>query len=138
MKVSELMGKEVIVVYPGDSVQKVCAEMGKHNHGLAVVLNNIHEKKVVGIVSNKDIINKLISKKISPKTKVVSDIMNKKVISLSSDKLTSEAMLIMIKQGIKRIIVIDNGSLQGIISSNDILIEMAKRKKQLLDMAIDF
>ena len=135
MKVSELMGKEVIVVYPGDSVQKVCAEMGKHNHGLAVVLNNIHEKKVVGIVSNKDIINKLISKKISPKTKVVSDIMNKKVISLSSDKLTSEAML---KQGIKRIIVIDNGSLQGIISSNDILIEMAKRKKQLLDMAIDF
>jgi CBS domain-containing protein len=47
-------------------------------------------------------------------------------------------MALMRKHGIKRILVIENGILQGIISSNDIIDGMIKYKKQLLDMAIEF
>ena len=43
-----------------------------------------------------------------------------------------------LKHGIKRIVVIDNGVVQGILSSNDLIQGMAKYKKQMLDIAIDF
>ena len=132
------MGKEIVAVYSGDTVQKVCNEMGKYGHGIAVILNNIHEKKVMGVLSNKDVINKVISKKKSLENTRVSDIMVKKVISIRSDKLSSEAMILMIKHKIKRLVVIDNGVVQGILSSNDLLQGMAKYKKQMLDIAIDF
>jgi predicted transcriptional regulator len=44
----------------------------------------------------------------------------------------------MVDKGVKRVIVIENNTLQGIISSNDILQGMIKYKKELLDLAIDF
>ncbi|MBR9699984.1 CBS domain-containing protein [Candidatus Woesearchaeota archaeon] len=138
MKVSGLMSKELCTVYAGDTAQKATEEMAKHNRGLLAVYNDIKDKEVIGVLSNKDIINKIIAKKISPETVFVKDIMTKGVISLSPDKTTSDAMALMREHQIKRILVIENSVLQGIISSNDILEGMVKYKKELLDMAIDF
>lgn len=138
MKVSDLMNTEPVVVYGGDTVQTAAEEMAKYKRGMVIVLNNVQDKKVVGVLSNKDIIEKVIAKKKPPVQFFVSDIMAKKVISITSDKNTTEAMGLMRKNNIKRIVVIDNGALKGVISSNDILESILKKKKELLDLAIDF
>ena len=138
MKVSELMGKDLVIVYGGDTAKKVADVMARHNHGLATVFDNINDKNIVGVVADTDIIKKVIAKGLSCEDVFVSDIMVKGVKSIAPDETTSAAMAKMIDENIKRLIVIENGVLQGIISSNDILRGMVKYKKELLDMAIDF
>ncbi len=138
MKVTELMNPHPVTVYGGDSVQKAAELMAQTGRGLLVVIDNIGDRKVIGVLSNKDIINKVIAKKISPTNRLVSEVMNREVVSIIPEAATSDAMALMRKHGIKRILVIENGILQGIISSNDIIDGMIKYKKQLLDMAIEF
>ncbi len=138
MDVKDLMNKDTVAVFGGDTVQKAAEEMGKYNRGLVVVFDTIENKKVIGVVSNKDIINKVIAKGISPKKVFIREVMNKNPVSVKPTDHSSKAMGLMRDKGIKRVIVLENGALQGIISSNDILDAMVKYKKQLLEMAIDF
>ncbi len=138
MKVSDLMNDEVVTVFGGDTVKAAITEMAESNRGLVVVIDSIINKKVIGVLSNKDVINKIVSKNIDPASVFVSDVMSKNYIWVRPDATSSEAMALMRKYQIKRVLVIENGSLQGIISSNDILDGMLKYKKELLDLAIDF
>lgn len=138
MKVSKIMNKDPAVIFGGDTVQKAAEIMTKKNRGLLAVLNTSEERKVIGVITNKDIVNKAISKKMDPSSTTVAGIMTKDILSVTSDSATSDAMLLMRKYHIKRVLVIDNGVLQGIVSSNDIIDAMIMYKKQLLDMALDF
>ncbi len=138
MKIKEIMNKDPLVVYGGDTIQHVAEEMARSDHGMAVVLDDQESKKAIGVVSNKDVINKVIARKLSLESKFAQDIMTRQLISLDPEKTTSDAMYLMRKYNIKRIIVLDNDAVQGIITSNDILDAMIRYKKELLDMAIDF
>ena len=138
MDIKELINTEIVVAHEGDTVQRACNLMADHNKGFLPVLNNTIERKVVGVISNKDIINKVVATGQDSQKLVVSDIMAKEPVVVSSEASTSDAMFLMRKHNIKRVLVVDNGVLQGIISSNDILDGMLKYKKQLLDMAMDF
>jgi CBS domain-containing protein len=82
MKVTELMNPHPVTVYGGDSVQKAAELMAQTGRGLLVVIDNIGDRKVIGVLSNKDIINKVIAKKISPTNRLVSEVMNREVVSI--------------------------------------------------------
>jgi CBS domain-containing protein len=138
MKVSELMDKEPVIVFGGNTVKQASEKMAEKGHGLAVVLDNIQDRNVIGVITDKDIVGRVIAKGLSYGTTMVSDVMVTDVVSISPEATTSDVMILMIDKGIKRVIVIENGVLQGIISSNYILQAMVKYKKALLDMAIDF
>lgn len=138
MKVSDIMGKDLVIVYGGDTAKKAAEMMAKHNHGLAIVFDTVNDKNIIGVVADKDIIRKVIAKGLSCDNIFVSDIMVEDVKSISPGDTTSTAMAMMINENIKRLIVVENKSLQGIISSNDIIQGMVKYKKELLDLAIDF
>jgi CBS domain-containing protein len=138
MKVRELMNDQPLYVFSGDTIQKASEEMAEHHRGLVVVFDSIDTKNVIGVLSNKDIVEKVISVKKSPSSVFVRGVMRENPIACSPDDNTSKAMELMRKHNIKRIVVIQNDSLVGIISSNDILDAMIRYKKELLDLAIDF
>ncbi|MFH1209342.1 MAG: CBS domain-containing protein [archaeon] len=138
MNISSIMSKEPTVIFGGDTIQKASEIMALYNRGMLVVINSVEEKKVIGVLSNKDVVNRLIAKKLQPDKVFVSELMTKNFISASPDTSLSEAMLLMRKYRIKRLVVLQNGILQGIVSTNDILNAMLKHKEDLLKMAIDF
>ena len=138
MLVKELMQKEVVVVYGGNTVRKAAEEMSVNNRGFLPVYDSMENKNLIGVLSNADIVSKVVSKGLDPSSITVSDIMIKKVISISPEAPTSEAMTLMRKYAVKRLPVMENNVLQGIISSNDILNAMIRYKKELLEMAIEF
>jgi len=139
MKVSQLMSKECDFVYSQDSCQEVAKIMATHNRGLLAILKNEDQPEVIGVVSNKDIIDKVVAKKKVPEKVPVSQIMTKKYIYVDPNEITSKVMFLMINNGIKRVLVIDKqGNLVGIIASTDIIRGMLRYKKQLLDLALDF
>ncbi len=138
MKVTELMTKECVTIYEGDTIEKAISVMAKEDRGMLVVLENALSKKVVGVVTNKDVINKVISKDEDPASVRVSEIMTDKVVSLPTTATSSDAMIKMDNENIKRVLILDDDILQGVISTHDVIAGMLKHKKELLDMALDF
>ncbi|HRE31864.1 MAG TPA: CBS domain-containing protein, partial [Candidatus Berkiella sp.] len=75
---------------------------------------------VQGIISERDLINKLISKKLEPTQVKVSEVMTHNVLTVSSDTTVQKAMEIITEKRFRHLPVVDNGKLVGIISIGDI------------------
>ena len=112
MKVKEIMNK-VIVVEHDISVKEVAKIMSNRNIGSLVVLKN---NKIAGIITEKDIL-----KNISSLEKKISAVMSKNVITIDLNESIDNAALIMSENKIKRLPVIDNNKLVGILTATDII-----------------
>lgn len=77
-------------------------------------------EKVVGIISERDIINKLVSKKLDANAVKVSEVMTKNVLTVTSDTTVQKAMEIITEKRFRHLPVVDNGKLVGIISIGDV------------------
>lgn len=77
-------------------------------------------EKVQGIISERDIINKLVSKKLDAANVKVSDVMTKNVLTVTSDTTVQRAMEIITEKRFRHLPVVDNDKLVGIISIGDI------------------
>lgn len=77
-------------------------------------------EKVQGIISERDIINKLVSKKLDATTVKVSDVMTKNVLTVTSDTTVQKAMEIMTEKRFRHLPIVDDGKLIGIISIGDL------------------
>jgi CBS domain-containing protein len=150
VKVKEIMKRKVICFSPNDSILKVAKVFSEKNISGAPVVEN---KKVVGIISETDIIKvirlklpnatptaqlsflilnflkdafgfKKELKKISQLT--VKNLMSKKVISISPEASIVEAAEMMEKYDVQRLPVVKNGKLVGIISRADLVKTLIK------------
>jgi predicted transcriptional regulator len=76
----------------------------------------------VGIVTEKDLISKVVARNRVPSEILVEEVMSQPVITISPSTSLREAARIMMKRGIRRLPVVNNnGELVGIITDNDIL-----------------
>ncbi len=139
MKVKELMTKKVKTVTPEDSVEKVFLffnfERIRH-------LPVVEKKKIVGMVSDRDLkkvmgslkIRKEISKKgelyVTIKKRKVKTIMKRGVLTIPLNAEASQAAAIMVKKRIGALPVVKGGELMGIITSTDILKAYIKLSNQ--------
>ena len=112
MKIKDVMNK-VIVIEHDVSVKEAAQIMSNKNIGSLVVLKN---NKIVGIITEKDIM-----KNISFLSKKISAIMAKNVVTIDCGESIDNAALIMTERKIKRLPVVDNDKLVGIITSTDII-----------------
>jgi len=86
--------------------------------GALVVLEN---RKLVGIISERDYARKVILSGKASKDTLVSEIMSKEVISLSPDEDIEGVMALMTDRGIRHMPVLEGGQLVGIISIGDVV-----------------
>jgi len=112
MKVSQIMKKAYVIDY-NNSLKQVAKLMSNKKIGGVIVIKN---NKIVGIVTEKDIISN-ISKINSP----VEKIMTKKIVSVSPNEDSSKAVEIMFNNKIKRLAVIEKGNLVGLIRLTDLI-----------------
>ena len=118
MKIKEIT-KSVKTISPEDTVKEAAVLMSRHNIGSLVVINS--KKKVVGIVTERDIIDKVNAKdKLASRVRV-EDIMSPNVITIDSNSLIDDAVYLMVKHRIKKLPVLDNNELVGIITATDIV-----------------
>lgn len=126
MFVHDIMTKDVFYVEADASVNRAFQVCYEHKHSQLPVVEG---KKLVGLITEKLLAEVSPSKATSlsvyeinyllSKTKV-SDVMIKKVFSVSSDALLEEAALIMYNENIGILPVVDDGNLCGIITRLDI------------------
>ncbi|MBW6451112.1 MAG: CBS domain-containing protein [DPANN group archaeon] len=118
IKVSEIMTKKVIVIESEKSVKEAAHFLKLYNiRGLVVVENN----DVIGLVTDKDIINNIVSENKIPSQFKVKDIMTSKLFSVGPDEKISDVADKMYSNRIGRVPVIDSDdNLVGIITETDI------------------
>lgn len=118
MKVKECMCSEVVCVKPDTTIQNVAKQMQEAHVGCMPICNE--ENKVVGIVTDRDLILRCIACDKDYKQTPVSEIMTTNIYSVKPEDTVSEAIKYMCDCQVKRIPVIQDGILKGIITLGDL------------------
>ncbi len=115
--VKEIMSKPPVVIDYRKSARAAAMLMKKSRKGFLVVVKN---GKPVGVLSDSDLINKIIVKKRDASKTKVRDIMTKPLIVVSPDSDILEAVEKMKKSNIHRLPVIKKGKVIGVLSLTDV------------------
>ena len=134
-KCSEVMTKKPVCCLPTDVVSKAAQRMKKENVGSIPVIDNEKTKKVIGIVTDRDLAMQIVADGGDPKSTSVSDVMTRKVITCLADDGIQVAVDAMAKHQLRRIPVVDaDYRILGIISQADVATRIKKRKNKLVRM----
>lgn len=120
MKIKDIMTKSIAIIDPEDTVIQAAQLMKKHNVGSIPVCRG---EKVIGIITDRDIALKAVANGSDPGTLRVGEIMSKNPILGNPDMDVTEAGKLMGKNQIRRLPIVDNHRLVGIVSLGDIAIE---------------
>lgn len=116
--VSQIMQTILITVSPKTSIFEAAKLMDEENVGTVLVLGN--EKKLLGMVTDRQIVVRAIAHKRDLSTTTVDEIMTKWPMTIFPDTTCKEAIEIMGDYGYRRLPVEKNGQLVGIISLSDL------------------
>jgi len=116
--VSESMTRNVVTCSAGDTVQRIHALMIDSGYSAFPV---IKKKKVVGMISRRDLLKDGRWRTSSETTTTVDNLMTTPVVTAGPDDDIRVAADIMVKQDISRLPVIENDAIVGIIDRHDIL-----------------
>ncbi len=131
MKVRDCMCNNVRCVNPNDSVCN-CAKLMSNNHiGCIPVCDD--SQNIVGIVTDRDIILRSIACDKDVKSTPVSEIMSCKICSCTPDTHLNEAQDLMKKNQIRRIPVMENNKIVGILTLGDLAANPKVDNKDVTD-----
>jgi CBS domain-containing protein len=125
MKVRALMTTEPVTVEPGATLGEVAMLMKQEDCGSIPVVEG---GRLIGIVTDRDIVIRGVAAGTDPKTQRVSTVMSADPVTVSPDDDVSEAEQIMADRQIRRLPVVEKGSLVGIIVTAQIARADDKRK----------
>jgi len=116
--VKDVMNKNVVVAKPIVTLREAARVMGEMNMGSLVIME---DEKIVGIVTSTDVL-KAIGEGKDPDKVTIGEIATKNVITIQADDPLEKAVDIMVKYKIKKLPVMMNEKLVGIITVSDIAI----------------
>ena len=102
-----------------DATLEQCAKVMAKNHVGALVVKDNHASQ--GLITEQDIVRKLIAKGINPVAKKVKDFMEKKLITIKPNDDIYEALIKMRDSNIRHLPVVDGGKMVGLLTLKDIL-----------------
>jgi len=119
--VRDVMSKDVKVVRPDSSVKEVVATMNKFDIGSIVVVQG---GRPVGIITERDILRRTVEPCLAPETLTARQVMSSPVLTINETASIDEAAKLMAKKNVKKLPVMDNQKLVGIVTFTDIVIKV--------------
>lgn len=115
--VSDVMSKRIVAVLPGDTLEEAARLMREHDVGMLPVVSGGELK---GLVTDRDIVLKCVAVGKLPGEVKAYQIMSKDVVSISPGQTVSEAARLMGKEQVRRLPVVKDGIIDGMVSMADI------------------
>jgi CBS domain-containing protein len=116
--VHDAMTLNVVTIDPKSSVADAALLMSSYKVGSLIVKSNAGPE---GLITESDIIRKVVSKDIMASKATIGDIMTKNLIKIDPGSDLNEAARLMAKMSIRRLPVVKNGVLVGILTSTDVM-----------------
>jgi CBS domain-containing protein len=117
MDVKDIMVKEIITVNPDAKIRDAVDLMNKNEIGCLVVTR---KGKPVGIMTERDVLKKIVCGCKNPEQTRVSEIMSKPLIVGRVDMSWTEAVKLMLDRNIKKLPILDGERLVGLVTLTDI------------------
>ena len=129
-KCRNVMTENLVFCTPEDTVSKVAQLMKREDIGPVLIVDNERSKKLVGIVTDRDLALKVVGEGRDPKTTKVEEVMSRKLVTCHADDDIENALKAMAQYQLRRIPVVDaNMSLVGIISQADVATRVDEPEK---------
>ncbi len=129
--VRDVMSSPVITVREDDTIADVARLMDEHKIGCVIVVRDRDEP--VGIITERDIVRKVVAKDKRPSEVKASEIMSTPLFTIEPDEDVKEAARMMARFDVRRLVVMHKGRMVGIVSSKDLL----QAVPSLLDVMIE-
>jgi CBS domain-containing protein len=120
-------GSTVVTIEPSGTVKELLGLLAEHNIGALVVVD---AGKVVGIVSERDVVRRLDDRGASILDGTVADIMTTPVHSCRSDDSVDSVAATMTERRIRHMPVIDDDALDGIVTIGDVVLSRSRQLEQ--------
>lgn len=125
MKVREIMTKDIASLRSDDSIERAAQLMKQYNCGCIPVCTN---DKVIGVITDRDIAVRSVASGQTPGEKRVGDVMTTNLVVGNPDMDVADAASIMSDRQIRRLPIVENNSLVGIVALGDISLESSEQK----------
>jgi CBS domain-containing protein len=123
--ISEVMTRDPLTIDAGAPVSDAAQIMRDYNIGDVIVMKD--DGGVCGIVTDRDLTLRVIAPGYDPKTLKVEDVCTEELSSITSDQPVTEAVALMRDHAIRRLPVVDDGNLVGVVSLGDLAMERDPR-----------
>jgi CBS domain-containing protein len=116
-KVQDVMTKNVATVSPNQTVQEAAQIMSEKNIGALPVVEN---GQVIGMITDRDITLRTSAQGKDPASIRVSEVMTNRVVTGTPDMSVQEAANLMAQHQVRRLPIVENNQLQGMVALGDI------------------
>ena len=124
-KVKDIMSRDIATVNHHDNIFQAAVLMKEKNIGFVPVMDENH---VVGTLTDRDLVIRGYAQKHSGSTKI-NEVMSPTIIAVSPETSLKEAAEKMAKEQIRRLLVIEQGHLVGIVALGDLAIRQAMEEQ---------
>jgi signal-transduction protein with cAMP-binding, CBS, and nucleotidyltransferase domain len=135
ISISDVITKDVKVIDQEQNIFDTSKVMVDNNIGSVVVIDNNDSKNPVGIVTERDIVRIVSTFSLSDLQVPIRKLMSYPLITLSKNASVLDAMKLMYERKIKRVIILEDNKLAGIVSDHDIF-NLLMNNKELITTVI--
>ena len=129
-KCNEVMTKDPICCLPNDLVIKAAQLMKSEHVGSIPVIENEQTKKLVGIVTDRDLALKIVADKLDAASTKVEMVMTRKLVTCHAEDDLQKAVDAMSENQLRRILIVDDDNkILGIIAQADVVMHFDHPKK---------
>jgi CBS domain-containing protein len=126
----DVMTKDPVFCQPGDSLTKVAEIMKQEDVGSVPVVESVGSRRLVGIITDRDIVVKAVAAGRAPDSATVKDAMTPNPVSCREEDDVEQALKLMKERQVRRMPIVDaSGHLTGIIAQADVATRVNKDSK---------
>jgi CBS domain-containing protein len=92
-----------------------------------------HDEELVGMITDRDITTRVVAEAADPKTTSVGDVYSRDLISVEPDNDLDQALQLMARHQVRRLPVVENGRLVGIVAQADIALRENEKTGALVE-----
>ncbi len=118
----------LVVLNPNDPVIEAARAIENNRIGAVVVQKN---REVVGIVTDRDLAVRALGQGLDPTTTKIADVMSPSPLTLTPSDERADAIRIMQERNVRRIPLVEDGRLVGMVTLDDLLLDEAAPLEEL-------
>ena len=122
-------GSEVYHIGPKATVAAAAKLMREKRIGAVLVMRG---EKLVGILTERDVLNKVVAEGASPKKITVQEIMTSKVIVIEPKRTVRDAMQVVTERKLRHLPVVEDGHIVGMLSGGDLTRSIVAEEEDLI------
>jgi CBS domain-containing protein len=121
MRIDEIMTRNPACVTPGTTVRDCAQLMQREDTGIVPVVEENGERKLVGVITDRDIAIRIVAENRSSETRVSEIMSGSRIATCRPDDSVDDVLGAMGREQVRRIPIVDErGSLVGIVSQADV------------------